>query len=141
MAATLVLGMACGGDDDDDGGNTTPDVATQSNESTPTQAAGSTATQASGTQAANGGETIPSGAPEIDQDNLEFKPNKLTVEAGKDVFFKNSETALHTVTVNGKNESGTMKKGDVFKWTPPGPGEYKITCDFHPQMKATITVQ
>lgn len=81
------------------------------------------------------------GAPaEIDQDNLKFTPSSLTVASGEVVTFKNSETAVHTVTINGKNESGTMKKDATFLWTPPAPGTYKITCDYHPQMKATVTV-
>jgi plastocyanin len=84
---------------------------------------------------------IPAGAPFIDQDNLEFRPDELTVSAGETVYFQNSETAIHTVTIEGENESGNMERGDVFAWTPPGPGEYRITCDFHPQMRATITVE
>lgn len=83
---------------------------------------------------------VPAGAPFIDQDNLKFKPNTLAVSVGEKIYFVNSETAVHTVTVNGKNESGNMRKGDIFEWTPASAGEYKITCDFHPQMKATITV-
>ncbi len=85
--------------------------------------------------------TIPAGAPSIDQDNMAFTPDKLTVKAGDKVYLRNSETSLHTVTVGGKNVSGTMKKGDVVVWTVPAAGTYKITCDFHPQMKATITAQ
>ena len=34
-----------------------------------------------------------------------------------------------------------MERDQVFTWTPPATGTYKITCDFHPQMKATITVK
>lgn len=114
-ALALVAGAACGGG----GGN-----------------AGANTPAAS---AAAGSATITT--PEMDQDNLSFKPEKLTVKAGEKVIFKNSESAVHTVTINGKNESGTMKKGDVFAWTPTASGTYKITCDFHPQMKATITVE
>ncbi len=83
---------------------------------------------------------IPAGAPFIDQDNLRFIPTELTVKAGEKVYFKNSETALHTVTINGTDESGNMKKNDIFIWEFPSPGEYKITCEYHPQMKSTITV-
>ncbi len=90
---------------------------------------------------ASGVEGVPDGAPFIDQHSLKFNPKALTAKAGEEVFFKNSETALHTVTIDGTNESGTMKRDAVFSWTPPGPGEYKITCEFHPQMKATITVE
>jgi plastocyanin len=94
-----------------------------------------------GTQAASNNPAVPAGAPYIDQDHLAFKPSKLTVKAGEKVYFTNNESALHTVTVNGKNESGTMKRNDVYVWTAPAPGSYKITCDLHPQMNATVTVR
>jgi plastocyanin len=84
---------------------------------------------------------VPDGAPFVDQDNLRFNPKSVTAAAGEEVFFKNSETAIHTVSIDGKNESGVMKRDAVFSWTPPGPGEYKISCEFHPQMKATLKVE
>ena len=127
LRAALLVGVlavpavftACGGGDDDSGS------------SIPNTTEGR----------AKGEAGVPDGAPFIDQNNLKFTPDKLAANAGEVVYFKNSETALHTVTVNGKNESGNMKKDQVFQWTPPGPGEYKITCDFHPQMKSTVTVK
>ncbi len=125
-ALLLLVGAfaACGGDDD-------------SSATTPTSAA----TQPAGSPAASAGAvTIPAGAPEVDQDGLAFKPTELKAKSGEKVYFKNSESALHTVTINGKNESGNMKKGDIFVWTSGPAGEYKITCDYHPQMKATITI-
>jgi plastocyanin len=85
--------------------------------------------------------TAPAGAPAIDQAGLEFIPNKLSVKAGETVYFTNSETAVHTVTINRKNESGDMKRGDLLIWVAPAAGDYRITCEYHPQMKATITVQ
>ncbi|MBE7519898.1 MAG: cupredoxin domain-containing protein [Thermoflexaceae bacterium] len=84
---------------------------------------------------------IPAGAPMVDQDDLTFIPNKLTVKVGEKVYFKNSETAIHTVTINSKNVSGNMKENDVVIWIPEKSGDYKVTCDYHPQMKATITVE
>ena len=84
---------------------------------------------------------VPDGVPFVDQDSLKFIPTSLKVKVGDIVYFKNSETEIHTVTIEGKNESGNMKKDAVFTWTPKTAGEYKITCDFHPQMKATITVE
>ncbi len=94
----------------------------------------------SGGTADGSDERIPAGAPFIDQDKLKFIPTELTVRVGETVYFKNSETALHTVTINGKNLSGNMKKNDLFLWTPEEAGTYRITCEYHPQMKATITV-
>lgn len=111
------LAAACGDDSSSDSGGTT-----------------ATATTAKKV-------TVPAGAPLVDQDNLAFKPEKLTVKAGEAVYFKNSESAIHTVNVNGKNVSGNMKKDDVVTFTFDKAGEYKITCDYHPQMKATITAQ
>ena len=85
--------------------------------------------------------TVPPDAPQIDQENLTFKPDKVTAKVGETVYFLNSESAIHTVNVNGKNISGNMKKGAVVTWKGQTVGEYKITCDYHPQMKATVIVQ
>jgi len=84
--------------------------------------------------------TIPEGAVVIDQQDLTFKPGSVTVKTGTQVYFKNSESTFHTVTIQGKNISGIMKKGSVVVWTAPAPGTYKVGCDYHPQMHATITV-
>jgi len=87
------------------------------------------------------GVTVPAGAPVIDQENLTFKPDKVEIQVNQKMYFLNSESAIHTVTINGKNISGNMKKGDVVVWSTGTAGEYKVTCDYHPQMKATITVK
>lgn len=84
--------------------------------------------------------TIPEGAAVIDQQDLTFKPGTVTVKTGGQIYFKNSEATFHTVTVQGKNISGIMKKGSIVVWTAPAPGTYKVGCDYHPQMHATITV-
>lgn len=109
----MLLGAACSsGDDDDDSVDATPASCTP----------------------------VPAESAVVDQDGLKFKPSTLCVKAGQEVLFKNSETAVHTVDIEGKNESGTMKKGDEFRWTPPQAGTFDITCEFHPQMKAIVTV-
>ena len=72
--------------------------------------------------------SVPAGAPEIDQQDLAFKPTKLTVLAGTTVYFKNSESALHTIDINGDNASGTMRNGAIFAWTPTTAG----TLQDHP---------
>jgi plastocyanin len=111
VAAGMFVGFACGGSD------------------------------APGTAGSVTAQAVPAGAPEVNQADLAFKPEKLTVAAGTTVYFKNSDSAIHTVNVNGKNESGTMKKGAIFAWTPATAGTYKLTCDYHPQMNASIFVQ
>lgn len=84
---------------------------------------------------------IPAGAHHIDQRSLKFDPTTVTIDRLDTVYFTNSETALHTVTIAGENESGEMERGDVFTFTFAETGEYAITCDYHPQMRATITVR
>ena len=84
---------------------------------------------------------VPDGAPHVNQDALRYKPNELTVQTGETVYFTNSESAVHNVTLEGENLSGTMQKGDVFAYSFAAAGEYQLTCTFHPQMKVTITVE
>lgn len=86
-------------------------------------------------------EGIPDGATVVDQDGLKFKPDSVTVTAGTTVYFTNSENAVHNVVIDGDDVSGIMDKGDVFAWTFDDPGEYRITCGYHPQMRTTVTVE
>lgn len=87
------------------------------------------------------GSAIPARSPLIDQDNLAFIPKELTVPAGGTVYLKNSEAAVHTVTIEGKNVSAVMRENDTLAWIAPATGSYRVTCDYHPQMHATITVE
>ncbi len=86
-------------------------------------------------------QNVPANAPLIDEDNLQFKPGSLTINAGQTVYFKNSESAIHNVEVDGGNKSPDMKKGAIYSFTFNNAGEYKITCEYHPQMHSTITVK
>ncbi len=128
LAVTLA-GGACG--DDSTTSNAKSTIQTSATKAT-------TALTGSGT-AVSGSVTAASGAKMVQKD-LAFTPAKLTVKTGETVTFTNDDAALHTVVINGKNESGTMKKGDTFQWKAPSSGTYKITCDFHPEMHAEITV-
>ena len=131
VALSLALGTAaCGGGASNTGVVTTAPGAKTASSSGATPAATASSSSADQTAAA-----------EIDQRNLTFTPNKVTVKVGERVRFKNSEDVIHTVDINGKNISGNMKKGDVVYWTAPKAGTYKVTCDYHPQMNATITVE
>ncbi|MGH2611037.1 MAG: cupredoxin domain-containing protein [Tepidiformaceae bacterium] len=123
--------VSCGDDDDDD----IDDVLG----ATETAGSGSDET-ATGTSGGDTSGQVPAGAPLIEQEDLQFNPDELEVSSGETVYFMSLDTALHTVNVNGQNESGDMHQGDVFEWDPPRAGEYEISCDFHPDMQATITV-
>ncbi len=132
MALTSTALVACGDDDEDDTDiNDVEGV---------TEETGGGADETVTSEGGGEGAEIPAGAPEIDQVDLQFEPEELEVQEGETVYFKSSDAAIHTVTVNGNNESGTMREGDVFEWDPPQTGEFDITCDFHPEMQATVTV-
>lgn len=84
---------------------------------------------------------VPDGAALLDQENITFIPSEITVASGEPVYLTSKDLAIHTVTINGVNVSGNMEKGDLMLWMPPGPGTYKVRCDYHPAMKSTIIVQ
>lgn len=79
-------------------------------------------------------------AASIDQQNLQFVPPIVSVKPGDVVLFTNSDSALHMIKVDSTIIADTMKKGDTVRWTAPSPGQYRVTCDYHPQMSATIDV-
>ncbi len=79
-------------------------------------------------------------AAEIDQQNMTFTPARVSIKVGETVLIKNSETTIHTANIDGKNITGNMKKGDSTAWTAKAAGEYRVSCDYHPQMSATISV-
>jgi plastocyanin len=117
-----LVGAACGGGSDSSPGSAT--IETREGDATATPA---------------GPTAIP--AAEIDQQDLTFLPATVTVKVGDTVLIKNSETPIHTANINGKNITGNMKRGDTVPWVAPAAGEYQVTCDYHPLMKATIVVR
>ena len=120
----LVAGVACGGGNTGASAGSTPQVRTKpdSARSAPKSAADVKA------------------AAEIDQKDMTFIPAQVSVKVGDTVLIKNSETTIHTGNINGKNITGNMQKGDSVAWTALAVGEFKVTCDYHPLMKATIVV-
>jgi hypothetical protein len=86
---------------------------------------------------------MPEGHAVLDQFSKAFVPETLFVRVGQPVIFKNSEDQLHNVTVV-RTRTGTgvfnvsQNQGDVHTHTFEQPGEYDVTCDVHPGMRATI---
>jgi plastocyanin len=114
-------------------------------------AADATVTQVSGrapagalvTLEASDGVPMPEGHALLDQFSKAFVPETLFVRVGQPVVFKNSEDQLHNVTVV-RTRTGTgvfnisQNQGDVHTHTFEQAGEYDVTCDVHPGMRATI---
>jgi plastocyanin len=65
----------------------------------------------------------------------------LTAGPGQEITVMNDDTAEHTVNVNGTDVDVTVAGGDeaTFK-APTKPGDYALSCDFHPDMHGTLTV-
>ncbi|MEO8540937.1 MAG: LysM peptidoglycan-binding domain-containing protein [bacterium] len=78
----------------------------------------------------------------VTADGTAQAPNKgiALVAKGTAVAFS-SVAGLHTITVNGKKDGDNLKQGDSRQFTFNDAGTFKITCDFHPEMLATIFVQ
>ena len=83
----------------------------------------------------------------VELDNYYFKPNPLTLIAGKSVELElgNEGSVTHTFTVQGLNIDEEVPSPQTKKITvtPDKAGEYTIICRFHEAqgMKATLTVK
>ena len=72
-----------------------------------------------------------------------FCPADLTVAAGTEVRWTNSDAAPHTATATGAEaafDSGTLATGQSFAFRFDRPGAYEYFCRLHPNMRGTITV-
>tara|TARA_Y100000588_G_scaffold36442_1_gene34992 strand:- start:1054 stop:1356 length:303 start_codon:yes stop_codon:yes gene_type:complete len=94
---------------------------------------------------ASSGNSYPPDVPEkgtlVSQDDLAFSPKKLKVRVGEPIYFWNAETSVHNLVFDKRERSPNMEAGDVFVWSFDTPGEYIVTCDYHPQMRLQITVK
>jgi plastocyanin len=73
------------------------------------------------------------------QDNT-FKPGTIKVKVGDKVNWNNEGGVAHTVTANGKFDSGSLAPGKSFSWTADKAGKISYICTFHAGMKGTIEV-
>ncbi len=73
--------------------------------------------------------------------NFIYMPENITVQVGDMVTWTNNDQSPHTVDAdNGAFKSGTINRGETFSYQTTQPGVYMYYCQFHPYMKATITV-
>lgn len=64
----------------------------------------------------------------------------VSIAKGTAVLF-DSVAGLHTITLNGKKDGADIKQGDKRTITFNDAGQFKITCDYHPDMLADVFVQ
>jgi plastocyanin len=115
-AATLALGLAaCGDDDSSDSG---------SSSSTPATPSGGVAATA------------------VEIKGFAFNPADTTVKVGQKVTWTNEDSAEHNVIADdGTFKSEDLEQGDTFEYTADKAGTFSYVCTYHPQMKATLTVE
>ena len=80
----------------------------------------------------------------VDQKDMTFTPEEITIAAGDRVKFTNSDRTAHHVWTkdNGVNYSTPMlKPGDSHEFKFDKPGIYTVKCQIHPKMKLVVTVK
>ena len=78
----------------------------------------------------------------VEMRNFEFFPAKLTVDAGAEVTWLNTDSVPHNaIADDGAFDTGTLNQDDQASVTLDRPGAYPYVCTFHPGMEATITVR
>jgi plastocyanin len=81
--------------------------------------------------------------PVMDQANLTFTPEVLFVRTGQPAEFRNSDDTLHNVNVKHEETreqafNVAIPTGGSFEHTFGREGFYRVGCDIHPAMAASI---
>ncbi len=77
-----------------------------------------------------------------------FDPSELTIPAGTTILFLNADSYTHTVTegtggqaVDDPIVDREIAQNRSVRVTFEEPGTYDITCEIHPSMQLTVTVE
>lgn len=78
-----------------------------------------------------------------------FSPNPLTIKAGTEVTWRNTDSSIHTVTqgdptsgpTDGGFDSKLMNPKKEFKFEFENAGTFNYYCQLHPAMVGAVTVQ
>ena len=81
--------------------------------------------------------------PVMDQAGLTFGPELLLVRTGQPVEFRNSDDTLHNVRVSHEETRASafnvaIPTGEAYTYTFERDGFYRVGCDIHPAMAASI---
>jgi plastocyanin len=136
LASLVVLLAACSSE-------STADTPEATADATPTAEADETAEPT-----AEPAEEEPAADAEVRIVNSVFQPGELTINVGDEVLFLNEDTFAHTVTEGTDGDAvedpivdeEVTGRGDV-RVTFDEAGTYEITCEIHPSMQMTITVE
>jgi plastocyanin len=86
--------------------------------------------------------TDPVPADTVRLEDFAFEPDCLSAAPGAAVRLENVGDTPHTFTVEGTDVSFDLPAGTNAEGSLSGvePGRYAVTCIYHPQMIATLTV-
>ena len=62
------------------------------------------------------------------------------VKAGGTITVRNDDSEIHTFTLDGKNPLPVPGHSTATRTAPTQPGKHQVTCDYHGDMHATLTV-
>jgi plastocyanin len=87
--------------------------------------------------------TDPAPVSAVELADFVFRPDCLSVDAGATITLDNTGDAPHTFTLGGTDVDVNVDAGssEVADLGTVDPGTYAVTCTFHPQMEATLTVE
>lgn len=71
---------------------------------------------------------------------FKFVPDKLEVNAGDTITWKNEDIVPHIVT-GDKLKSTSMDQGESWTYTAKRKGDFPYNCRFHPTMKGELIVR
>jgi plastocyanin len=85
----------------------------------------------------------PDEKPVMDQAGLTFGPELLLVRTGYPVEFRNSDDTLHNVRVSHEETRTSafnvaIPTGESYTYTFERDGFYRVGCDIHPAMAASV---
>ena len=85
----------------------------------------------------------PDEPPVMDQAGLTFGPELLLVRTGFPVEFRNSDDTLHNVRVSHEETRASafnvaIPTGESYTYTFDRDGFYRVGCDIHPAMAASV---
>lgn len=86
--------------------------------------------------------TDPVAATNVELADFAFRPACLSAEDGATFTLENTGDAPHTFTVTGTDVDINLDAGTSVDASLSGvePGTYAVTCTYHPQMTATLTI-
>ncbi len=77
---------------------------------------------------------------EIQMRSVAFAPKDLKVHLGDTVAWKNADIVRHNALRPNTFDSGELKPGESYSWTPADTGTYAYRCTIHQRMRGSITV-